>query len=411
MTTPPRDPVACLLHGVFLQLRAHGASLGIRDYLDAIEALRVYGAFPADLLTTNQSGEPVVAAHSRDRLIELCQIVWARTSEERRLIERLLRARPAPPAAMVKRLRTILDPAWPLDGDTGTSTAERSEDETTPPPSESDVSTQKQTQVSQSGEASGSTEADTPPTVGASFTTSHDPADVPLPAADGLPRVEDHEFILEPPTPISERFFTTCWRRYRRPSKTVATRYLDVPATIRGVSRTGFLVRPEYQKMAQNLATLLVFVDIGPAMAPWRALERTLVASLRPSLSRLREVTIRYFDSSVRSSVYADRTLTRPTVLTRLLAEHAAVPLLVFSDAGAARGAPDNARRDRLMQFLARVRGTAGRRIAWINPMPVEAWVQTPAESIAAPDYAAMLPATPEGMLRAVDILRGERRS
>ena len=86
-----------ILYGVFRRLLDAGMKLGISDYLDVLRALRL------DL------GEGVpVGKITRDRLRLICHIVWARTPDEFRLIDAVLRAFPAASAEQVMRFEEVI---------------------------------------------------------------------------------------------------------------------------------------------------------------------------------------------------------------------------------------------------------------------------------------------------------------
>lgn len=397
----------CLLYGVFVALREAGAALNIRDYLDGLEALRLYGGFPDDLVSSAGEGQAVVVARIRERLVEFCQTLWARTDEERRLVEETLHHRVAPPPPhLVKRLRLILETSPWIDPSTLPAA-----DDLTAEDAETSESKAK-SQDSKAGRGNvGSTRDQDEATTMASFGSAKDRGHVPLPALHGLLPGDDRAFVLQLPALFSERFLATCWRRLRLRTRAIPSRDLDVAATIRSIGRSGFLVHPVYQTTRQNTASLVLLIDVGPCMAPWRVLEQEFIASLHPSLSRLRSVTVRYFDSTPRRSVYAERQLRTPTPVDKFLLESRASPLLILGEAGAARGVSSQPQEKRLLAFLARARGHNARPVVWINPMPTPSWSLTPAAAIASSRSAVVLPLSREMMLRAVDILRGERAS
>ena len=80
--------------------------------------------------------------------------------------------------------------------------------------------------------------------------------------------------------------------------------------------------------------------------------------------------------------------------------------VLIFSDAGAARGGYNRERVELTGEFLQEVR-RAVRYVAWINPMPESRWDGTTAGEIA--ELVPMFEITRRGLQGAIAILRGKR--
>jgi hypothetical protein len=78
--------------------------------------------------------------------------------------------------------------------------------------------------------------------------------------------------------------------------------------------------------------------------------------------------------------------------------------VLIFSDAGAARGAYSEERIELTEMFLTQLRQRI-RYIAWLNPMPEKRWFGTTAGEIA--DLVPMFEMTRRGLQDAIDLLRG----
>ena len=85
-TLPP------LLLGLFRELKANGVPVGVRDYLDGIEALRL--GFGQD---------------DRAALRDLAIALWSRSDEERRVINRWFDVLPAPDDALAAAIDDQLD--------------------------------------------------------------------------------------------------------------------------------------------------------------------------------------------------------------------------------------------------------------------------------------------------------------
>jgi uncharacterized protein with von Willebrand factor type A (vWA) domain len=82
----------------------------------------------------------------------------------------------------------------------------------------------------------------------------------------------------------------------------------------------------------------------------------------------------------------------------------------VVGDAGATRGHLDSERVRQVRTFLQDTR-VAFQPVAWLNPMPEPRWRGTTAERIARLPHLAMSELNDEGLVQAVDHLRGKRAS
>jgi uncharacterized protein with von Willebrand factor type A (vWA) domain len=146
-------------------------------------------------------------------------------------------------------------------------------------------------------------------------------------------------------------------------------------------------------------------MDVSPSMAPWRSLNRLLAESLREGRLGL---AARYYFHNVPDRLFETETLTRPVPLDTAFEQTGASTLLVISDAGAARGRRN---RGRIAATKALLEKIAGRwqPVAWANPMPRPRWPGTSAERIARFPGLAMSEMTEDGLVQAIDVLRGQR--
>lgn len=347
-----------VLRGVFVHLVEHGFRLGMRDYLDALRALR--GGF---------------GGHGRRELLRLCQTLWARSEAEERTIALLFDRFPVPTREEIAAV-------------TGATPADER------PRNAARATTQH-------GAADPRAAGGDSPALGVSFT--------PVPRDGlGLPRAQaspasDEIFILTPRPVIPLRTLVIAWRRFRAASRTGPRVELDLDATVAAKCRTGLLEAPVLVPARRNHARVVVLVDASPSMQAWQGLGELLETSLRQG--QLGDWALRYFDN-VPDVLYRDDRLLAPEPVERVLRAHAGSTLVVISDGGAARGA----------RSLERVRGTASflsqayprwRPAAWINPMPVSRWRGTSAEGIARLRGVSMFELTDVGLVEAVDVLRG----
>ena len=375
-----------LLLGLFRELRANGVAVGVRDYLDGLRALRLgHGA------------------GSRQALRELALALWARSEAERRLIARWFDAIPEVPPTLLERVEGVVS-TLEESVHAGTS-GERSRRTTIPPA----VPPPTASSPGKTGGAAGEARARI------SFAARHEGEGLPLPRLPLAPQIAEH-YVLQPQAAISARNLAVLWRRFRRSTRSGAgagqRSEIDLPATIRERCRRGLLARPVCRPPRSNCARLMVLADASTSMDPWRPFLATLAASL--PLGRLASAELRYFANLPRRKLFADVELTQAEPLDDLLRRNAGAALLIVSDAGSARGYLNHRRARQTIDFLA----AAARRFAaivWLNPMPAARWRATTAERIADAPAAdgrprlPMLPLDAASLLRAVDILRGQR--
>jgi len=138
-------------------------------------------------------------------------------------------------------------------------------------------------------------------------------------------------------------------------------------------------------------------------MSPWAGFFRILDESLVES--RLRWSRLLYFENVPAEALYENESFLHPVEVRTLLRDHPGTPLMVISDAGAARDSRNRERVEATRDFLASV--AAWRPVAWVNPMQRVRWAGTSAEQIARLPYLSMVELNEDGMLAAIDALRG----
>jgi uncharacterized protein with von Willebrand factor type A (vWA) domain len=354
-----------VLTGLFLHLRQGGMPLGPRDFLDALRALR-----------------QGFGLHGRDRLLWLCQTLWARSEEEVRQIGLLFANLPQPTSRDVETVRKVL---------LGVEQKGAMGPEEDPGPE--GASEAKSFSPSPSG-----------PTAAVHFATAGQPG-LPL----MRPRIEPHAsepFVLNPRPLIALRSLITAWRRFRVPLRTGARTELDIPATIADQSRRGRSAAPVRIAPRRNLARLTVLADMSPSMLPWRSFAELLRQSL--AQSQLGEAALYYFANLPEDSLYRTPSLTRPLSLIEVEDRHRGTPMLIFGDGGAARGYRNRDRVSDTRALLARW-SRLWRPIVWINPMPRNRWNGTSFEAaVGAPGVTTMQLGDAE-LIHAIDVMRGRR--
>lgn len=387
MTHPPALPP--LLHGLFRELVAQGVPIGTRDYLDGLRALAAgYGSSP------DGQGE-------RQALARLAQTLWARSDEEHRLIARWFAHIPATPAdllAAVDATLAHLDAARAdTPGTVGTATP-------APP-----------TSIGSPAAAPGGHTPDSPamapgddpatPRARISFSSVQEGTGLPVPRLPLSPALGE-DYVLHPQALIKPRDLTVLWRRYRRGTRGGPRTELDIDATVEERCRRGLLLRPACRPRRSNAARLLILADTSPSMDPWRPFLVSLAESL--PFGRLARAETGYFSNLPRRQLYARPDLRDPQPLGDVLRRFNGAGLLIVSDAGSARGYLNRRRANQTADLLDELL-THCPAIVWLNPMPRARWAGTTAELIAANTRVPMLPLDATHLLRAIDILRGNK--
>jgi hypothetical protein len=352
-----------LLEGLFLYLVHAGFQLSIRDYQDALRALRAgYGV------------------GSRHDLLWLCQTLWARSNEELRQLDLLFHRFPFPSPETVEKLTS--------QREDGASPATPTAAAIAPPPTPAETRHQ-----SEDNQAAPALEFAPPSQQG-----------IPLTTAQAQPQHEE-VFILTRRPIVSLRALIIIWRRFRAARREGPRVELDLEATINEQSRQGILPEPVLVPARRNQAKLIALIDVSNSMLPWHDFQQTMVESLRTS--QLGEVAVYYFHNVPTDVLYEKQTLTRPVTIEKALKERQTSTLMIFSDAGAARGFSKRERVEESREFLAKVK-SQWQPIVWMNPMPPDRWKHSSAENIGRLAHHTMMPLNEEGLIRAIDVLRGK---
>lgn len=205
--------------------------------------------------------------------------------------------------------------------------------------------------------------------------------------------------------PVTERQMKQIWRYLRRPVREGAATELDLEATVNQIGCQGLLVAPVLIPPRVNQADLLLLIDQDGSMVPFHTLSRRLAeTALRGG--RLGKAGIYYFHNCPIEYLYHDPNHQEAElvsdVVTDVCSERTAV--LIFSDAGAARGGYSKERYELTKEFLAKLNQHV-RYIAWLNPMPKKRWNKTTASEIA--HLVPMFELSRRGLQDAIGLLRG----
>lgn len=346
------------LEGLYLHLVRSGFPISTRDFEDALTGLELgHGAL------------------TRERLHWLCETLWVRSDEERVRLDRLFRDLPRPSDETIAA----------LTGSTARARGDK-KSELGREPSEIDRAPAR---------AAG-------PSVEFVGTQA---SGVALPRAS-LPVNPDEAFILTPRLPVSLRSLIVILRRFRLAKRSGPKTELDIDATVAEQARRGTIVEPVLVAARRNQARLIVAVDASPSMTPWRRFYRGVAEALERS--QLGYSALYYFSNVPRGVLFESDRVLRPQSIVDVAKQHGACALLVLSDAGAARGATNRRRVEQTKGFVSDAADAPWRPLAWVNPMPHSRWRGTTAERIAALPGVNMFELNEDGLVQAIDLLRGK---
>ncbi len=205
--------------------------------------------------------------------------------------------------------------------------------------------------------------------------------------------------------PVTRRQMKQSWRHLRRSVREGPPVELNVDATVKIIGRQGIFLDPVLIPRRVNRAELLLLIDQGGSMVPFHVLSRRLVETAVRG-GRLGRAGIYYFHNCPLEYLYRDpahcKAESLKSILNQSYQEQAGV--LIFSDAGAARGGYDWERCELTKEFLRQFRQKL-RYIAWLNPVPGKRWPGTTAGEIM--QLAPMFDVSRRGLDNAISVLCG----
>jgi hypothetical protein len=357
-----QEPV---LQNLFMYLVEEGFPIGIRDYKAALEALRRgYGL------------------HHKENLLWLCKTLWARTEEEKRFLNTLFSQFSFSLDEKTKELINECESYMAGDSEQFPS---------------------HENMLSSNGNYA-SIEAEPARVIDFASATSQR-SGIGLTSARVESGINEY-FILSPHLIVSLRRLTVIWRRYKEIKREGPRVELDVEATVEEKCRQGILSQPVFIPARRNQAKLVILIDVSTSMTPWYDFNKALVKSLERG--QLGEARIFYFHNVPENNLYERETLTKPKKIADAARESQNSALLIISDCGAARGYKNRERISETRQFLSGV-SRFWHPVVWLNPMPTKRWEKTTAEVINQSLRVNMYELNEEGLIKAIDYLRGKR--
>jgi uncharacterized protein with von Willebrand factor type A (vWA) domain len=354
-----------LLQPVFQEMRRAGAELSLSEYLLAIETLRAG-----------------IGLENADRVAQVCRLLWTKSREEQEIFDLVFAAKAAPLLKIMTSPVTLEEKLEP-GSDVEAFMSEEDEEELEAADYPED---DEEEEIEQESEH---------------FIFQTPTATSTLDMAPQSKRI----FHFIPRLPLSKKEMVEHWQQLLRFRPAGPVKEIDIEQTINDICRNGQFRGPVMRPRAGNASRLLVLIDQGGSMAPFKLLIQALKESIEQS-DMAEQTAIYYFHNYPTSALYTDERLGMPMPGELVLAHHARRSgVLIVSDAGAARAHYDTERLRKTTDFLVLLRQYTYL-YAWLNPVLPYRWSRTTAEDIES--LVPMYPLDRDGLDDAITILRGQ---
>lgn len=204
---------------------------------------------------------------------------------------------------------------------------------------------------------------------------------------------------------LPTRVLQQAWRSMRSLQEVGTKERLDLEETIRQVAQTGFLGAPALKAAYQNTAELTLLIDASPSMVAFTGLARKITQTAAQG-SHFKRLRIGYFNNIPEDYLFGSPGFQDPIDIAEFLWAPSR-SVLVFSDAGAARGYLNWERVSETLAFL-EVLNTPN--FVWVNPVPRERWEHSTAEVLAL-KIETMFSSHPMEFRNAIKQLRGKLKT
>ncbi|MCT7967181.1 CoxE [Laspinema sp. D1] len=218
-------------------------------------------------------------------------------------------------------------------------------------------------------------------------------------------KTRDQFLLYSDYLPLTKREMKQTWRYLRRPIREGPLVELDVTATIENIIRDGFFLDPVLVPQRLNRVELVLLLDVDGSMVAFHSLgDRIKETAMRGG--RLGASRVYYFHNCPVDYVYGTAGYSQVVRVEEMLSGLSPnrACLLIFSDAGAARGGYSEDRLELTQRFLQQCQQRL-RYLVWVNPVPRERWEMTTAGEIA--KLIPMFECDRLGLQNAVKVLRG----
>ncbi len=218
-----------------------------------------------------------------------------------------------------------------------------------------------------------------------------------------------HHFILtDDYLPITDRAMTLSWRYLKTILPQGTTDEIDIEATIELTANQGIFTEAVYLPQSTNIQQLIVLIDHKGSMVAFHKFAEQLIKTAKIGIGE-KNVQAYYFHNLPQKYVYRNTGHTQYVALQKLLNQNAKAnsSLLIFSDAGAAKG-NFNEKRIEATKTLLQKNHTYIPNMVWLNPLPQKRWRHTSAAYIA--QHIPMFPLLESekmGLDHAIKTLRG----
>lgn len=360
------------LRRFFYQLRRAGFSLGLSEYELMLQALA--GGFGLD--------------GSKTSLLRICKLLWLSSEHDKNEFEFLFHETWEEGREKVEHS----DPTRPKEADDPKAAAQSDElQPTETPPSSKDE--QEETEREQAEESLALESNDQAQVMQAQLLAQEQEA---------VPMAKSVRFSLEKDyLPVTSRRMQQRWRRLRRVRREGPLTELDIPASVSQICQDGYFLAPVLRPARQNVSRLILLLDVKGSMIAFEALGERLKSTAQQA-GYLRDVQAFYFYNCPDQWLFETPALRGQRKLEEVLhgRQRSHTSLMVFSDAGAARGSYDPDRLAATKAFLREQLPQAVRTACWLNPMPAFRWPGTSAEALAR--QVAMFEANAAGFRQAI---------
>ena len=172
----------------------------------------------------------------------------------------------------------------------------------------------------------------------------------------------------------------------------------DLSATIERISKQGYLDKLQYQPLTGTTTTINLLIDQGGSMIAFY----DLIYLLKEKVDMVNNQanSVYYFRNCPITKLFSNSEQTKGVYIQDFLAKNKK-PLMIISDAGAARGRYNSERIKATEQFLKQCKQIP---LIWINPVPKSRWEQTSAAYIA--ELVPMYEATDTAFIHALKHLK-----
>jgi uncharacterized protein with von Willebrand factor type A (vWA) domain len=206
-------------------------------------------------------------------------------------------------------------------------------------------------------------------------------------------------------SPLTRRQMKQSWRFLRRMVRTGIPVELDIEATLNQIGRQGTLLEPVLIPRRVNRSKLLLLIDQDGSMVPFHGFSARLVETAMRG-GQLDDINIYYFHNCPLNYLYGDQYSQRAELIDEVMSNNLSyyTSVLIFSDAGAARGTLNTERVELTNAFLTVLKRRI-RYVAWLNPVPSSRWQGTTANQISR--FIPMFELNKRGLDNTISVLRG----